>query len=408
MSRDAAGRPTRRTVLMVSSFLHPRGGDTTCLSLLADGLSRRGHAVVPFGVRHPENPPDPRFPAWTDPRDARGLGRLRALGEAIWSRAAATAMAALLREVRPDVAHLHHVHRHLTPSVLDPLREAGVPVVWTVHDYELVCPAGTLQAPGDRPGEPCTRCAGPRTHHAALHRCRRGDLAGSAVVALEKAVHARRRVLERVDRFLCPSRFLADRLVAAGVPATRVLHVPNGVADAPAGGPPGAPWVFAGRLVREKGVDELLAAARLLPHRPLRVCGGGPELDRLRRAAPPNVTFLGPLPVQGVAAELRAAGAVAVPSRWPENQPYAVLEAQVAGRAVVASRVGGVPELIDDGVDGLLVPPGDARALAAAVEGLLTDPARAARLGDAARTRVLAHHAPDLWLDRVEAVYRGL
>lgn len=405
---NGGGRPL--TVLLVSSFLHPRGGDTTCLGLLADGLRARGHAVVPFGVRHPENPADPRFPAWTDPRDVRGLGRLRALGEAIWSRTAAAAMAALLREVRPDVAHVHHVHRHLTPSVLGPLRAAGVPVVWTVHDYELVCPAGTLSA-GTRagapaPGAPCSRCAGHRYHHAVRGRCRRDDLAQSAVVALEKWVHARRGVQDRVDRFLCPSRFLADQLVAFGVPAARVLHLPNAVAPAPAGGAPGAHWVFAGRLVREKGVDELLAAARLLPSRRLRVCGGGPELPRLRREAPPNVTLLGPLSVEGVAAELRAAGAVAVPSRWPENQPYAVLEAQMAGRAVVAARVGGVPELIDDGVDGLLVPPGAPRALADAVEALLADPARGARLGNAARARVLADNAPDPWLDRVEAVYR--
>ncbi|MDP2314418.1 MAG: glycosyltransferase family 4 protein [Pseudomonadota bacterium] len=395
----------RVNVLLCSSFLHPRGGDTTCVYAMWHGLEARGHTVAPFAMRHPANLPSPwevRFPPQLDVWSVRGVARLAAVAASIHSFAAARAMTALLADHRPDVAHLHHVHRHLTPSILEPLRKAGVPVVWTVHDYELICANGQLYTQG----APCTRCKGHAYDNAVRYRCKRDDLAQSAAVALEKWVHARMGLWTRVDRFLCPSRFLAEQLVAFGVPADRVTHLPNPVLPAPAGGPIGDHWLYAGRLSPEKGVDDLLDAARRLPARLLHVYGDGPERARLERTAPPNVRFFGNVPPLRLAAALREAGVVAVPSRWPENFPYAVLEGQLAGRAVVASAVGGIPEQIDDGVDGVLVPPSTPARLADAVEALLSDRAHAARLGARGRERVLRDRAVDPFITRLEAIYR--
>lgn len=392
-------------VLLVSSFLHHRGGDSTCMFLEAAELEKRGHTVVPFAMRHPANVPSPwevRFPPWLEVWSARGPARLARVAQAIWSPDAARALDALLRDHRPDVAHVHHLHRHLTPSVLPVLRAHGIPVAWTVHDYELICPSGHLYAAG----APCTRCRGHRYHEAVRLRCKRDDAWQSAAVALEKWVHARRGVWDLVDAFVCPSRFLADRLVEFGVPAARVVHLPNGVAEAPAGGEPGAYWLYAGRLSPEKGVDDLLAAAARLPDRELVLLGDGPMRPTLR--PPPNVRVVGAVPPEEVGAWLRGAGAVAVPSRWPENFPYAVLEAQMAARGVVATRVGGIPEQIDDGRDGVLIEPGDVAGLAGAVGGLLGDPRRAEGIGRAARARVLRERAVGGWIERVESLLAGL
>ncbi len=396
-------------VLLCSSFLHPRGGDTTCLYAMWRGLEANGHAVVPFAMRHPANLPSPwevRFPPQLDVWHVRGAARLAAVAGSIHSIAAARAMASLLADLdadgrRPDVAHLHHVHRHLTPSILGPLRRAGVPVVWTVHDYELICANGQLYTEG----APCTRCKGHAYENAVRHRCKRDDVAQSAAVALEKWIHARMGLWERVDRFVCPSRFLADQLVAFGVPAHRVIHLPNPVEPAPAGGPIGDHWLYAGRLSPEKGVDDLVAAARRLPGRVLHVYGEGSERLRLERTAPANVRFFGNVPPARLAEALRGAGVVAVPSRWPENFPYAVLEGQLAGRAVVASAVGGIPEQIEPDVDGVLVPPADPSRLAEAVDALLNDRVRAAALGARGRERVLRDRAVAPFLARLEAVY---
>ncbi|MCK6503142.1 glycosyltransferase family 4 protein [Myxococcota bacterium] len=396
-------------VLMVHSFHHPRGGDTTYTRDLSRLLEGAGHQVIPLAMRHPDNEPsifEARFPSWVDMRGAHSpLDRLRAMLGMVWSPEASRAARALARELRPDVAHVQHLHRHLTPSILAALRREGVPVVWTVHDYELVCPSGLLFTQG----RPCERCRGHRYHQAVLHRCKWESVLPSVAVAVEKQAHHVAGVWEMVDRFLCPSLHLARTLVRFGVPAHRVEHLPNplDVSDAPAADGPGAGWFYAGRLAEEKGVQVAIDAARRLPGHPLTICGGGPMEEALRaQAAPmPWVRFLGHQPRAEVTRLLAGVRVAVVPSLWPENFPYAVLEAQRAGRAVVASDIGGITEQIQHGVDGLRVPPGDSVALARAVEGLLADADRATALGQAGRRRVERDLAPRAHLDAVLRIY---
>lgn len=396
-------------VLMVHSFHHPRGGDTTYTRDLSTLLRSAGHEVIPLAMRHPDNEPSPweaRFPSWVEMRGAEGgLARARAALGLVWSPEAAQAASAMAQELRPDVAHVQHLHRHLTPSVLSALRRQGVPIVWTVHDYELICPSGLLFTQG----RPCERCMGHRYHHAVLNRCKWDGALPSLAVAVEKWVHHLAGVWDLVDRFLCPSLHLAQALVRFGVPAARVQHLPNFLDsdEVPTGTLPGDGWLYAGRLAEEKGVHVALEAARRLPGHELTICGSGPMEAALRAQAAdlPWVRFLGQQPRQEVARLLRGVRAVVVPSLWPENYPYAVLEAQRASRAVVASDIGGIPEQIDHQRDGMLVPPGDSVALARAVGGLLDDPSRAQALGQAGRERVVRDRQPQDHLRAVLQVY---
>ena len=397
-------------VLLVHSFHYERGGDSTYARALSQALLDRGHDVIPLAMRHPLNDPSPweqRFVSWVDPRSAEPHDRLRAGLRLVWSWEAARATRRLVAEVRPDVAHLQHVHRHLTPSVLGPLRRAGVPVVWTLHDYELVCPNGLLYTQGS----PCERCGGGRFHQAIAHRCKQDLLAPSIAAALEKALHGLLRVTDRVDRFLCPSAWLARAVVRMGLPQGRVFHLPNLSPTPPAtsSAPIGDDWLVASRLTREKGVHVAIEAARGLPGRVLHICGSGPEEASLRHLAAdlPNVRFHGHLPQAALAALTARARVVAVPSLWPENLPYAVFEAQALGRPVVASAVGGIPEQIDDGVDGVLVRPGDSAALRDAVAALMADPARARTMGEAARVRLALRAGSVAHLDALLAHYKA-
>jgi glycosyltransferase involved in cell wall biosynthesis len=397
-------------VLMVNTFHHRRGGDATYALSLTRLLERDGHEVIPLAMRHPDNEPstwERWFVPWVDYRDLHGpraiVGALRRYASNPDAREAA---AALIDRFRPDVVHLQHVHHHLTPSVVGAARRRGIPVVWTVHDYELICPAGTLFTHG----RPCEECRGHRYHRAVVNRCKRDAVAYSALAAAEKAAHALSGLWTHVDRFLCPSAFLADMLVKFGIPRDRVFHQPNFV-DLPGDPAPlGSGWMYAGRLTEEKGVDVLAAAARLLGDAPLAICGTGPREEALRTALAglPNAHLHGHLAAGALASRLRDAAVVAVPSLWWENLPYAVIEAQAAGRAVVASRIGGIPELVDDGVDGILVPPGDAGALADAVRGLLADRGRARKLGAAGVERVRARLGPGPHLVAMLAHYRAV
>jgi glycosyltransferase involved in cell wall biosynthesis len=210
-----------------------------------------------------------------------------------------------------------------------------------------------------------------------------------------------RGVYDGVDLFLAPSRHLRDRVVAGGLPAGRVRVLPNPVRSAvrPRPSPAGPPVVvYSSRLVAEKGVDVLLdAAARLPSGTRVRMIGSGrierPVRDRVTAERLP-VEVLGPLPPAEVVAHLRSAAVAVLPALWEENCPMAVLEAAAQGVPVVASAIGGIPELVEDGRTGVLVPPGDAGALAAALTRLTGQPLEAEGMGRAGWRRVRERHDP--------------
>jgi glycosyltransferase involved in cell wall biosynthesis len=394
-------------ILLVGNHWTPGpGGAETVLVLTADLLRAAGHEVVPFAVAEERTLPTPvrdRLPA------AAGAGARTGFGQAwagTWSPRAYRALARVIDEVRPDVAHVHHVFEQLTVSVLDALRRRRVPTVMTLHDYKPVCPNYRLFTEG----APCTRCLSGRYREAVRHRCLEGSRWRSVAAAADAYVSRARGLYERVDGFLAPSAFLRDRVVAGGLPAERIAVLPNPVlaAPAPRGLPGGLPVVlYASRLVAEKGVDCLLdAGTRLAGGARIRLIGSGRMEARARaRVAAEGlpVDVLGPLPPDRVAAQLDAAAVAVLPALWEENCPMAVLEAAGRGVPVVAAAVGGIPELVEHGRTGLLVPPGDPEALAGAVNRLVGRPEEAARLGAAAWARVRERHDPS---DHVAALLR--
>jgi glycosyltransferase involved in cell wall biosynthesis len=394
-------------ILLVGNHWTPGpGGAETVLVLTADLLRAAGHEVVPFAVaeeRTLATPVRDRLPA---PAGRRARTRFGEAWAGTWSLRSYRALARVVDEVRPDVAHVHHVFEELTVSVLDALRRRRVPTVMTLHDYKPVCPNYRLFTEG----APCTRCLSGRYREVVRHRCLEGSRWRSVAAAGDAYVSRARRLYARVDRLLAPSAFLRDRVVAGGLPADRLVVLPNPVVAAPAprsarGEPPVV--LYASRLVAEKGVDCLLdASTRLAPGVRVRLAGSGRLEPRVRaRVAGERlpVDVLGALPPERVAEQLDAAAVAVLPALWEENCPMAVLEAAARGVPVVASAVGGIPELVEDGRTGLLVPPGDPGALARSVNRLVDRPEEAARMGTAAWARVRERHDP---ADHVAALLR--
>ena len=382
-------------VLMANTFHYRRGGDATSAFATTRLLEQSGHTVIPIAMRHPQNEPsvwERWFLPGIDYRQSRvGLSMAHRIPQMIWNKQAYRTTSQLIQTTRPDLLHAHHVHRHLTPSVIEAAHRAGLPVVWTVHDYELICPQGHLFSKG----ETCEKCRGHRYHHAVVRQCKWEKPIPSLLASLEKAIHRLRGVWSLVDRFLCPSMFLAEKLISFGVPESRVFHLPNCMEVPQALPKPGnfhtSGWCVAGRLSREKGIDIAIEAARLLPDHKLTICGDGPEEQSLRQLARDcqNVQFTGHLPASKLRRVLERSSLVAVPSRWFENQPYAVLEAQMMGRPVVASDIGGIPELIQHNQDGMLIPPANPRALAQAVQFVLENPEKAVSMGLSSQERIV-------------------
>jgi glycosyltransferase involved in cell wall biosynthesis len=401
------------TVLLANKFHYLKGGAERYYLDLGDLLARHGERVVHLSMRHASNLPagaDDRFVREVDYRGRMGL--VARIGHALRSISNAEAAAAargIVRAVRPDVAHLHNVYHQLSLSVIRALDTEGIPIVQTLHDYKLICPAYLLLTEG----RVCERCRGGRFHEAVRHRCLLDSRAASAVGAVEAYLHRWIRTYEKVRLFLCPSRFMLEKVASFGVARERLVQLPYFVPldRYTPSTERGDYYVYAGRLSREKGIATLLEAHALLgPHRPpLRVLGDGPLretlLERRAQLSLDDVTFEGHQGLSQLEEIVSRARFVVVPSEWYENYPYAILEAFALARPVVGARIGGIPELVRDGETGMTAPPGDPEGLAAAVGAMIADPAKAEEMGRAARSWVGANLAPEPHLSRIREIY---
>lgn len=319
------------------------------------------------------------------------------------------AMAAALTRFTPDVVHVHNFFPQLSPAIFDTCVSAGVPVVWTLHNFRVACANGLLF----RDGRPCEDCIGQLPLPAVLHRCYRGSRAGSAAVAAMIAYHnAAGTWQHKVSAFVALTDFARDLLVRAGLPRERIVVKPNFVIDPGHQGGPvdmlrrGA--VFVGRLSPEKGVQTLVDAWRKLPQIPLTIVGDGPERTRLEADAPPHVHFAGLQSRTAVLPLIAQAQAMVVPSTWYENFPMVVVEAMALGTPVIASRIGALESIVTDGVNGLHFVAGDSDSLSHVAGKAFTDSARLARLGASARATWQEQMSPEHSLKALLALYTGV
>ncbi len=399
-------------ILHVDKFLRRSGGAAVYMLDLAARQEAAGHQVEFFSMQDERNLDatfSELFPPFVslEPPPPGVRGRVGAAGRMIWSSSAAKGMGEVVARFRPDVVHLHNIYHQLSPSILRPLVKAGVPAVMTVHDYKLVCPTYRLLSNDQL----CDACVGGKVWEATRRRCQGGSLPASAVLTIESGLHRLTRAYRPVGRFIAPSRFLADQLRRGGVFPERVRQLNNYV-DAASLAPrvgAGEGFVSIGRLANEKGVDTTIRAIGQVPGAKLTVAGDGPqraELEALAESmAPGQVRFAGHVSAAEVAELNRSARAAVAVARWHENMPLSVLETMGASVPLIVSGLGGLPELVDDGVNGLVVPHDDPAALAAAMRRLLAAPQESVAMGAAARAKMLEHFDAGEHLEQVLRYY---
>jgi glycosyltransferase involved in cell wall biosynthesis len=328
-----------------------------------------------------------------------GLGLVSAGIGTIWSRRSAQHVTTLIDRSNPSLVHCHNLFPALSPAVIRATRDA-VPVVMTLHNYRLQC----LPATFFRDGTICEDCLGRAPWPGVLHRCYQNSFAASAALASSLVLHESIGTFERVSLYLAISEFVRHKHVQAGLSPEQVIVKPHFTWPAERRDGPGQYFLFLGRLSSEKGVDALLRAWTKIRAK-LLVAGDGPEAARLRAIAPNNVEFRGTVSPDGVLALLRHARALVVPSAWHEGAGRVVLEAYATGVPVLASRVGALPETVQDEVTGLLLPPTDVEAWAQAALRLLED-SESKRMGDAAWDLWNERYGPERGLQNIENAYR--
>ena len=363
MNSSAQGAPVR--VLVVHNTYQHRGGEDTVVEAEVALLRQHGHAVELYQ---------------RDNHEVVGQARWRLARDTIWSRRTCHELDTAAAAFRPDIVHVHNSFPLVSPSVYWAADAAGLPVVQTLHNFRLICPQAMLL----RDGKVCEDCVGKIPWRAAVHRCYRGSVAQSAVSAGMVQIHRALGTWQRKVRlYIALNAFCRDKFIEGGLPADRIRIKANFVdlAEPPAGGERRA-FLYAGRLSREKGMEVLADALRLHPQ-PVRVAGTGPDAAWLDGLG--CVERLGALPAAELYAEMARARALLVPSIWYENFPRTVVEAYANGLPVIASRLGALSTIIEDGRTGLLFEPDNAVDLARKLQWAVDHPQAMEEMGLAAR-----------------------
>ena len=395
-------------VLNAGHYYHVRGGSDRCMIQLGELLEEDGHTVIPFASQHPDNRPSPwseYFPPGVDTNDPSVQDALRF----VYSSPARSHLARLLEDAEPiDIAHLHIYYGQLTASILQPLGDAGIPIVQSLHEYKLTCPVYSHLSQG----EVCEACGGSDFWKALPRRCNQGSLARTALSVLESYVSRTLGDNRHVDHFIAVSHFLRDKMIEHDVVAPDHITTIHNFVDPDRFEPSdavGEHVLYFGRIASEKGVQTLIDAAAPLDTLPVRIAGTGAQRETLQaeveRRGLDHIRFVGFQSGDDLWDLVRGSLCTVLPSEWYETFGLTIIESFACGVPVVASQIGGIPEVIDDQIDGRLFPSGNVEALRDALAWMHTHRREAVEMGQSGRRKVEAQFSPERHYEQVLDVY---
>ena len=380
-------------ILMVNKFLYPNGGSETYMFTLGEQLTKMGHEVQYFGMEHEGRVVGNRVNAYTSDMNFHGGSKLAKLTyplKTIYSGEARKKLRLVLEDFQPDVVHLNNFNYQLTPSVILEVeawrKQTGrsCRMIYTAHDYQLVCPNHMLYRPEE--GRTCEACIGGHYESCMKHRCIHGSRARSALGMLEAKYWNGRNTYALIDRIICCSAFMKEKLDTNLIFRDKTVALHNFVADDLPQAREKRPYVlYFGRFAAEKGMDMLLAACRELPEVQFVFAGSGPMEGEL--AGVPNVKHVGFQQGDALKKLIAEARFTVYPSVWYENCPLSVMESIASGTPVIGARIGGIPELIEDGKTGLLFESGNVQELTKQIRRLWDDAALRASCEAACRAQ---------------------
>ena len=363
-------------ILLANKFYYRRGGDCIYMLNLEQLLKTHGHDVAVFAMDYPENietvwkryfPNEIKF--------TPGVGMLETFMRMFGLGEVKRKFNFLLNDFKPDVVHLNNIHTQLSPVIARLAHKRRTKVIWTLHDYKLLCPRYDCLRNGN---EVCEECFVDK-HKVLEYKCMKNSNLASMLAYKEGMKWSRKKLEGYTDVFICPSQFMYNKMAQGGFDRKKMYTLCNFIdiertrrdsydkEDY---------YCFIGRLSFEKGIETLIEAARTLPYH-LKIIGGGPLADILKeKAKGANIEFTGYKEWPEIKEIVGKARFSVVPSEWYENCPFSVIEAQYYGTPVIASRIGGTVELIKEGMTGEFFEPGNQKELEEKIRNLWGDSER--------------------------------
>lgn len=376
---------------------------------LSSLLANKGHQTGIFSVEHPKN----NKTSWSEffpPNINLNNNNLFNAIRSVYSIKARKNISRLLDSHKFDLAHLHNIYHHLTPSIIPELKKRKIPIVMTVGDYHLISPNYFMF----HNGSICEKVKPDKYYKAVFHKCVKGSYLKSLLEVMEKYFyHFLKWEREYIDMFIAPSNFMKSKLLEYGIPEKKVITLPYFV-DSGQYKPdynPGKYILYFGRLSEEKGLMVLLRAMKLLPEIKLVIAGVGPQENELRiekkESRIENVEFAGYKSGKELTSLIQNCRFTVLPSVWNEVFGLSILESFACGKPVIAARIGGIPEVIDNEKNGLLVKANNPSELVNAIRKLWNNFDQCKKIGEQARNDAVKKFNPDNHLRAMLSIYKS-
>ena len=366
-------------ILIIHNEYAAMSGEEHALRAIAGLLEENGHSVIWF---------------LRSSADIRGLkDKIHAFFSGIHSRQAAKDLGSVLEKTRPDAVLVQNLYPFLSPAILPVIKSFNIPIMMRCPNYRLFCPNGLHLSKG----RVCEKCLGGKEYWCVINNCESSRLKSLGYAVRNAAARMTRRIVDNVDLFIVLSEFQKQRFIAGGINTDRLKILPNMVPNS--GVEPsdqlGGLVSFVGRISSEKGIEDFLTAAEKLPDIQFAVAGNSDQMPGVRERAPDNVKWKGFLLGEELTSFYRQSRTLVFPGKWFEGFPNVITNAMASGKPVIASRLGAVPEIVDDERTGLLFPPGNVTELTACIRRLYDDPNECRRLGQAGREKAENEYSRD-------------
>ncbi len=400
-------------ILQVNKYFYLKGGSEAYLFSLINGLRSSGHVVAEFAMHDQKNKQsdwEGYFTSYVDYQTENLGKKIQFAGKIIYSFEARKKIGRLLDAFKPDIVHLHIFQHQLSASILPEIKKRNIPIVYTAHDLKSVCPNYKMLSNG----LVCEECKGGHYYNCFKKRCVKNSSLKSMVNVIEMYFYRYKKYYELIDIVITPSNFYRKKLVEFGFPEKKVIHVPNFVDEnlfIPTYNHHGY-FIYLGRLSEEKGVLTLLDAMKLVPSGQLVIIGTGPLEEEIKSKISSsnisNVKLVGFQTGESLKQYIEHSMFSILPSEWYENGPISLIENFACGKPVIGADIGGIPEHISDGVDGLIFRSGNHVDLAEKINILLAGKNNLFHMGAEGRLKVERVFNPRTHLEQIMTIYASL
>ncbi len=399
-------------ILLVNKFHYLKGGSEKYYFELGNLLKENGHEVAYFSMKDEKNIQTGDKEYFVEPIDLNNGSKLKAL-DVIYSKDNYNKMINAIDDFKPDIIHLNNFQRQLSASVVSAANKRNIPIVFTAHDVQAICPAITML---DNDGNICEKCMKGRYCNCIKKKCNKGSTLKSVIGAIEGKYYRSKKIYtKKIDRIITPTNFYKDKFVEDGVESSKLIAIHNFIEfeDYNCEIENENYALYLGRLSKEKGILNLLQAIEKIDEGKLYIAGDGPEKENIKeiikeKKLENRVQMLGFLNKEQVKDIVRKCKFVVVPSIWYENCPYSVLETLAIGKPIVGSNIGGIPELVQNEKTGLLFEPNSVEDLSNKMKILFEDDERASQYGKHAKEFAKTEFDKNKYYENIINIYKDV